>query len=95
MVLPRHCFIDQFAISFVVSCLKLWNERRKDPLEYIPRCFYEQIITTNGGISVTLQEFRPIAWPVVEEFWLKWNRKRPHHGEPLGAYGALSAAGSR
>jgi hypothetical protein len=94
MHLPRHSFIDQFSIPFMVHCISMWRRGSKQPPDHIPRCLYEWIKTTNGTVSVPLQEFRPIVEPVVADLHRKGKGDRPDAKELAGAvYDALSAAG--
>lgn len=94
MRLRRDEFIGQFWPGFKVHSLKLWRRGSKEPPDHLPRSLYEQIETSNGTISIKLQDFRPIAMPVVVEFHRKGKGARPDAHELAGAlYDALKAAG--
>jgi len=65
--LSRDCFVDQFAITFGVHCLRGWSRRRNDPPTYLTACFYEWIRISGGRISLSAAEFADLATPVIEE----------------------------
>ena len=94
MQLTRDRFIGQFAIPFQVHCLRMWRRGIKEPPVHLPRCLYEWIEITNGTISIKLQDFHPIAEPIVRKLHRKDKGARPDAYELAGVlYDALSASG--
>jgi len=66
MELTRDRFIDQFAITFQVHCLRGWSTRHKSAPTHLATCFYEWIKTNGGLISLSAADFARIAEPVIE-----------------------------
>jgi len=49
MELSRERFIEQFAITIQVTCLRLWRRRAKTVPIFLGRSFYEAMTTSGGG----------------------------------------------
>src|SRR5262245_54701595 len=95
MKLTRNQFIDQFAISFHVHCLRLWKRDAKAPPSHISTCMYEWIGTSGGQMQIKGHEFAALMRPVIEELHHKTPKgQRPDAKELAGsAYTALDAVG--
>src|SRR5262245_31010563 len=77
MKLTRNQFIEQFAISFHVHCLRLWKRDAKDPPFHISTSMYEWIGTNGGRMPISGHEFTALMRPVIEEL---------HHKTPKGQH---------
>jgi hypothetical protein len=95
MKLTRTQFIDQFAISFHVHCLRLWKHDTKDPPFHVSTCMYEWIGTNGGRMRLKGHEFTALMRPVIEQLHHKTPKgQRPDAKELAGSvYTALDAAG--
>src|SRR5215213_1388213 len=69
MMLSRDQFVEQFAISFGVHCLRRWPTRRKAAPTHLTACLYESIWTNRGRISIGLADFSRLAQPVIEALY--------------------------
>jgi len=67
MELTRNQFVEQFAISFGVHCLRGWSMRRRDAPIHLTTCFYEWIQTCGGKVAISGADFTTLAEPVIEE----------------------------
>jgi|LNAP01.1.fsa_nt_gb hypothetical protein len=67
MELSRDRFVDQFAITFGVHCLRHWSTRHKAAPTYLAPCFYGWIKTNGGLIGLSPAEFAEVAEPVIED----------------------------
>lgn len=94
MDLSRDHFVDQFAITFGVHCLRSWSRRRNEPPSHLTACFYEWIRINGGQISLSAAEFADLATPVLEEAHRRTPKgKRPDAVFVAGLlYDALAAA---
>ena len=66
MMLSRDQFVEQFAISFGVHCLRRWPTRRKAAPTHLTACLHESIWTNRGRISIGPADFARLAQPVIE-----------------------------
>ena len=95
MELARYRFIDQFAITFGVHCLRSWSTRFTSAPTHLSTCFYEWIKTNGGRMSLSGADFATIAEPVIEDL----HRATPKGERPASElvagrlYDALDAAG--
>jgi hypothetical protein len=95
MELTRDRFIDQFAITFGVHCLRSWSTRFKSAPTHLTTCFYEWIRTNGGRMPLSGAAFATIVEPVIEGL----HRTTPKGERPEsalvagGLYDALDAAG--
>jgi hypothetical protein len=67
MELSRDRFVDQFAITFGVHCLRHWSTRHKAAPTYLAPCFYGWIKTNGGLIGLSAAEFAEVAEPIIED----------------------------
>ena len=95
MELTRERFIDQFAITFGVHCLRIWSTRFKSAPTHLTTCFYEWIRTSGGRMSLSRADFATIAGPVIEDLHRATPKgERPDSKLVAGRlYDALDAAG--
>ena len=92
----RERFLDQFAISIQVQCLRLWGKRAKEPPLHVSCSIYETIRTCAGEIPLASSAaFGEIVHPVIEELHrLTPKGMRPDPRELTGrVYDALDRAG--
>jgi hypothetical protein len=95
MDLGKERFIEQFAITFGVHCLRSWSTRHKGAPTYLTACFYGWIKTNGGQMALSPVAFAEIAEPIIEEV----HRTTPEGQRPdpqlvAGClYDALDAAG--
>ncbi len=94
MELTRDRFIDQFAITFQVHCLRLWSRRHKSAPTHLAACFYEWIKTNGGLISLSAADFARIAEPVIEDLHRNTPKGQRPDADRLAdlLYDALDAA---
>lgn len=94
MELSKDRFIEQFAITFGVHCLRHWSTRHKAAPTYLSPCFYGWIKTNGGLIGLSPAEFAEIAEPVIEDVHrLTPKAQRPDARLVAGRlYDALDAA---
>jgi hypothetical protein len=67
MELTKDRFIEQFALTFGVHCLRHWSTRLKVAPTYLTTCFYGWIKTNGGQMTLSPVEFAELAEPVIEE----------------------------
>jgi hypothetical protein len=96
MELTREGFIDQFAITFGVHCLRSWSTRLKTAPTYLAPCFYGWIKTNGGGMALSPVAFAELAEPVIDAVHANTlkSQRRPDAKMVAGwLYDALDAAG--
>ena len=96
MELNRDRFIEQFAITFGVHCLRSWSTRLKAAPTYLAPCFYGWIKTNGGGMALSPVAFAELAEPVIEDVHRNTpkSERRPDAKVVAGRlYDALDAAG--
>ena len=96
MELNRDHFIEQFAITFGVHCLRGWSMRLEVAPTYLTPCFYGWIKTNGGEMTLSPVAFAELAEPVIEEVHRNTpkSQRRPDAMMVAGRlYDALDAAG--
>ncbi|SEP41586.1 hypothetical protein SAMN02990966_05939 [Rhodospirillales bacterium URHD0017] len=95
MTLSRQGFIDQFAISFGVHCLRRWPKQRTAAPTHLTTCLHEWIGANGGSMAIAAADFARIAAPVIEAMHRTTAKgERPGWEALAGAlYDALDQAG--
>ena len=96
MELTRDGFVEQFAISFQVHCLKHWPKRRNEAPTFLTACLLEWIKTNGGQSTRKGAVFAELARPVIEEVHRVTPKgERPDASRLAGLlYDALERAGA-
>ncbi len=95
MELARTRFIEQFALTYEVQCLRNWPRRSKQAPTFLTPCLYEWIRTAGGRMKLAGPAFGELARPIIEELHrITPAGKRPDAKVLAGkVYDALDAAG--
>ena len=67
MKIAREHFIEHFAITFGVHCLRNWSKRLKAAPTHLTMCFYGWIKTNGGQLALSPIAFAELVEPVIED----------------------------
>ncbi len=95
MQMPKHSFLDQFAISVGVHAMPLWSRRSKEPPLHVSRRVYEVIHTNRGELPMNSAAFAEIVHPVIRDLHQRLTEGQHPTAQELMTliYDALDRAG--